>query len=122
MTIQQDRNKNKNKVIVGVAAAGVAAAAIGLGTYAAFTDTETGTGTAAAGTLDLELGGTGTEELFTATNMQPGDAKAVTFTVRNVGTLPGALDGTLLVDGDGVCTEPEDPSAAAPRTATCRIS
>ena len=105
--MQLDRNK-RLKVVAGIAGVAVAALAIGVGTYAAFTDTETDTGTAAAGTLDLELGGTGTQELFTATNMQPGDTATVTFTVNNVGTLPGTLDGTLQVTGeDGECTEPE---------------
>jgi predicted ribosomally synthesized peptide with SipW-like signal peptide len=108
MTMHLDRNK-KLKVVAGIAGVAVAAVAIGAGTYAAFTDTETDTGTAAAGTLDLELGGTGTQELFTAENMQPGDTEVVTFTVQNVGTLPGTLDGTLQVTGDdgGACTEPE---------------
>jgi spore coat-associated protein N len=113
MTIETDKRepdrKRKVLVAVGLVAVVLAAAAIGAGTYAAFSDTETGPGgTVAAGTLDLVVGGTGTTELFNASNIVPGYTKDIPFTVKNDGTTPGTLSATLAVTGDdGTCVEPE---------------
>ncbi|SDE82724.1 TasA family protein [Pseudonocardia oroxyli] len=112
MTIQENAKKDRRRkagLIIGVVAAVIAAAAIGAGTYAAFTDTETGPGgTQTAGTLDLEIGGTGVQTLFTGTNIAPGYTKDVTFTVHNAGSIGGTLSNSLTLTGaDGTCTEPE---------------
>ncbi|GAA1868559.1 hypothetical protein GCM10009836_56320 [Pseudonocardia ailaonensis] len=112
MTVQEPEKKDKRRragLIVGVVAAVIAAAAIGAGTYAAFTDTESGPGgTQTAGTLDLEIGGTGFQTLFTGTNIAPGYTKDFTFTVKNSGSIAGNLTNSLTLAGaDGTCTEPE---------------
>jgi spore coat-associated protein N len=103
------RGDKKVRIGAGIAAVVVAVAAIGGGTYAAFVDTETGPGgSVAAGTLDLTAGGTGTVELFNSSNIQPGFSKNATYTLKNVGSLPGTLTSTLKVVGaDVTCTEPE---------------
>ncbi len=97
------------RIGVGLAAVVLAAAAIGAGTYAAFVDTESGPGgTVAAGTLDLTVGSTGTVQLFSASNIAPGYTQNAVLTLRNTGSLPGALTSTLRVSGaDVTCTEPE---------------
>lgn len=106
MTILQDK---RFRIGVGIVAVVIAAAAIGAGTYAAFVDTESGPGgTITAGTLDLTVGSTGTTELFNQSNIAPGFSQNATITLKNVGSLPGALTSTLKVTGtDGTCTEPE---------------
>lgn len=106
MAILQNK---KVRIGIGVAAVVLAAAAIGAGTYSAFVDTESGPGgTIAAGTLDLTVGSTGTLELFNQSNIAPGFSQNATITLKNVGSLPGALTSTLKVTGaDVTCTEPE---------------
>lgn len=106
----------KLRIGVGIAAIVLAAAAIGAGTYAAFVDTETGPGgTVTAGTLDLTVGSTGTAELFRAQNIQPGFQQNATFTLTNIGSLPGGLTSTLTVSGaDVTCTEPESEAEGRP--------
>jgi spore coat-associated protein N len=115
MAVQQDEPQKKNNrrkagVIVGLVAVVIAAAAIGAGTYAAFTDTETGPGgTQTAGTLDLEVGSSGTTStLFSASNIAPGFTQDYTFTLKNSGSIAGTLTTAMTYTGsDGTCTEPE---------------
>lgn len=104
------------RIGIGIAAVALAAAAVGAGTYAAFLDTETGPGgSATAGTLDLTVGGTGSVDLFSASNIAPGYTQDVVLTLTNVGSLPGTLTSTVQVSGtDGPCTEPEAEAEGRP--------
>lgn len=125
MAVQSEDKKNRKRkagLIVGLVALVVAAAAIGAGTYAAFTDTETGPGgTETAGTLDLEVGSSGTTStLFSASNIAPGFTQDYTFTLKNAGSVTGTLSTAMTFSGgDGSCTEPE---RTAEGTTTCNAN
>ena len=96
--------KNKKAAAgVGVAALAVAALALGTGTYAAFSDTEAGPGgTLAAGTLTLDLGGTGSADLFTAENIAPGYVSpSKTVRIKNSGSIGGVLTSAVAINGHG---------------------
>lgn len=79
------------KTLLSVLIIGVIATVAGAGTWAAFSDTETSSGnTFTAGTLDLTLGAsttTGTD----INNVYPGASGSKSWTLSNVGTIPGLL-------------------------------
>ncbi|WFG45891.1 TasA family protein [Pseudonocardia alni] len=99
----------RTRLGIGVAAVAVAVLAIGLGTYAAFTDTEDGPGgQVSSGTLDLTVGSNADKVLFNQANIAPGFSTTVTVDVRNAGSVPGTVTGSLTATGSDVtCTEPE---------------
>jgi spore coat-associated protein N len=78
----------KKKLGLGVASAAIGLSLIGGGTWAAFNDTATISNHFAAGTLDLEVGKSGTKPInFDLTNMKPGDNVQRIFKLKNKGTL-----------------------------------
>ncbi len=93
---------------------------VGLGTNAEFSDREdSGDQTFASGTLDLTVGQAAATSALAVTNAAPGGSGSTALTVKNVGTVAGALLTVDLVeDGDldleVSCTEPEadDPDFA----------
>lgn len=103
------RMDTRTRVGIGVVAVAVAVLAIGLGTYAAFTDTEDGPGgQVSSGTLDLTVGSNADKVLFNQANIAPGFSTTVTVDVRNAGSVPGTVTGSLTATGSDVtCTEPE---------------
>jgi spore coat-associated protein N len=109
------------KKILGLAiAALMVMALIGGGTWAYFSDPETSTGnTFASGTLDLNLdGGDSNVVKFTVSNAKPGDSDNATWTVTNVGSLPGYLDLEDISIGEsaGTSTDAELADEGGPDT------
>jgi predicted ribosomally synthesized peptide with SipW-like signal peptide len=102
--------------------------------FASFSDTATSTGNRfAAGTLDVNcvISGTGngasvnenadgTNDYVTFSNLKPGDAGSITWTITNTGSLPGSvmIHRTLINDYDGVNTGPEMAIEGSGITAT----
>lgn len=98
----------KKKIGMGVASAALGLSLVGGGTWAAFNDTATINNHFAAGTLDLEVGKSGSKPIsFDLSNMKPGDNVQRIFNLKNKGTL--AIKEVLLnttsdnfVDGNAV--------------------
>lgn len=82
------------------------------GALAYFSDTETSTGNSfTAGTLDLNIDGANTNVAkFNISNMKPGDQPTGTYTLKNVGSLPGYIDihEVVVTDAENNITEPEN--------------
>lgn len=99
------------KILVSLMTIAMVSALIGGGVYAYFSDTETSTGnTFTAGTMDLNLdGGNANVVKFTVANVKPGDTGSGSYTVANVGTIPGYLDLTpiAVTQSTGSSTDPE---------------
>ncbi|MGB9793120.1 MAG: TasA family protein [Thermacetogeniaceae bacterium] len=96
-------------VIVGVL---FLAALVGAGTFAYFSDAESSLGNSfTAGTLNLAVGDESPNNSpdFTLANVKPGDSGAITYVLKNVGTIDGYLDiaDVTVVNDGGVNTEPE---------------
>jgi predicted ribosomally synthesized peptide with SipW-like signal peptide len=89
----------------------VVGALVAGGIYAYFSDTETSSGnTFTAGTLDLNLdGGNINVVKFTVDDVKPGDSDGATWTVANVGNIPGYLDleSISVSEAIGTTTDPE---------------
>jgi len=101
-----------NKLLTSLLMIGVIAGMAGAGTWAFFSDTETSTGnTFTAGTLDLAVGGENPNASpdFTLGSLAPGNSGTVTYTLTNVGNLPGFLDisGISAVNTEGTNPESE---------------
>ncbi|MBM6619058.1 TasA family protein [Bacillus suaedaesalsae] len=78
----------KKKLGLGVASAALGLSLVGGGTWAAFNDTATVNNHFAAGTLDLEVGRSGSKPIsFDLSNMKPGDNVQRIFKLNNKGTL-----------------------------------
>jgi spore coat-associated protein N len=78
----------KKKLGMGVATAALGLTLVGGGTWAAFNDTATVNNHFAAGTLDLEVGKSGTKPInFDLANMKPGDNVQRIFKLNNKGSL-----------------------------------
>jgi len=74
-----------------------------LGTGAWFSDNETSNGNAfTAGSLDLNVDGNNTNVVkFTVTGMRPGNQPTASWTLANVGSVPGYLDlESIIVSND----------------------
>lgn len=91
------------------------------GAFAYFSDTETSTGnTFTAATLDLTLNGQNgvNVQLFNVSNLKPGSQPKGTYTLRNIGSIPGYIDieNVSWVSDENSYTEPEieagDPDAS----------
>ncbi|MBC8080474.1 MAG: spore coat protein [Gorillibacterium sp.] len=78
----------KKKLTMSVATAALGLSLVGGGTWAAFNDTATINNTFASGTLDLQVGSSGSKPInFDLSNMKPGDNVQRIFTLRNIGSL-----------------------------------
>jgi predicted ribosomally synthesized peptide with SipW-like signal peptide len=103
----------------------VVGALVGGGTYAYFSDTETSSGnTFTAGTLDLNLDSVNTNVVkFTVTDVKPGDSGGGTWTVVNVGSIPGYLDleSISVSEAIGTTTDPELADEVPPGTDTTQL-
>ncbi|WP_404323514.1 CalY family protein [Cytobacillus firmus] len=78
----------KKKLGLGVASAVLGVSLVGGGTWAAFNDTATVNNHFASGTLDLEVGKSGTKPIsFDLSNMKPGDNVQRIFKLNNKGSL-----------------------------------
>jgi len=108
------------KILVSLMTIALMSALIGGGIYAYFSDTETSTGnTFTAGTLDLNLDGVNTNVVkFTVDDVKPGDSSGGTWTVANVGNIPGYLDleSISVSEAIGTTTDPELADEGGPDT------
>ena len=113
------------RILVSLMTMALVSALVGGGIYAYFNDTETSTGnTFTAGTLDLNLDGGNTNVVkFTVDDVKPGDSSGGTWTVANVGNIPGYLDleSIGVSEAIGATTEPELADEVPPGTDTTQL-
>ena len=113
------------RILVSLMTMALVSALVGGGIYAYFNDTETSTGnTFTAGTLDLNLDGGNTNVVkFTVDDVKPGDSSGGTWTVANVGNIPGYLDleSIGVSEAIGTTTEPELADEVPPGTDTAQL-
>jgi predicted ribosomally synthesized peptide with SipW-like signal peptide len=91
----------------------------GAGAFAVFSDTETSKGnTFTAGTLDLKVGGQDDPNVvfITLGDLKPGWSNTYTWTLKNVGTLPGyvSIEFSLITNNENGVNEPEAIAEAEP--------